>query len=512
MPASKKGYRADRLRRRRRTRAELWQAWVLYALAGVVAFGAVLGAWHLGSRWLKTPEEQAKPGYLALVILTASGSGDPAAAALVVKDAAGGAPALYVIPKELLLEGPNGEYVFAGDALAAGTLKQDLQRVVGAEIDAQYQLPLKALDDLSAAGAYQITLRDPVELDLAGTQRAFKEGHTIVSAAEVPALFAASGPNGYDAWRMQEALWNAVLDAAALRPDDARAKAATAAAASASGSADTRSLVDALRGLTNGDAVVDRIPSRSRMAEGQFAFLPRRDDIMAAITRKAPGFRSPYTVVVRNGSGRAGRRPGRRRASRHTGRQHPGADQCRHLRLPPDADPAGQPGTPGGRGHPCYTRPRSRPRRRGCATRHGRRHRRRRLQAQASRPKGPAVALHAELTTAEELARDIAGHAADKKAEDIVVLAMGDAVSWTDFFVIVTGANPRQTKAIAQEIEGKLRLRRHVARVEGEREAEWILLDFIDVVVHVFTPASRAFYRLETLWGDVPRLDLAVQG
>ncbi|MBE3033434.1 MAG: ribosome silencing factor [Actinobacteria bacterium] len=110
------------------------------------------------------------------------------------------------------------------------------------------------------------------------------------------------------------------------------------------------------------------------------------------------------------------------------------------------------------------------------------------------------------------MARDIAGHAADKKAEDIVVLAMGDAVSWTDFFVIATGANPRQTKAIAEEIEGQLRSRRRAARVEGEREAEWILLDFIDVVVHVFTPASRAFYRLETLWGDVPRLDLVVQG
>jgi hypothetical protein len=305
MPATK-GYRVGRLHRRRRTRAERWQAWVLYALAAVVAFAAVLGAWNLGSRWLKKPEEQARSGYLMLVTLTAPGSGAPAAAALVVKDAVDGAPALYVIPKELLLEGPNGEYVFAGDALAAGTLKQDLQRVVGAEIDAQYQLPLTALGDLSAAGEYQISLRDPVELDLAGTQRAFEEGHTIVSAAEVPALFAASGPSGYDAWRMQEALWNAVLDAAALRPGDVRAKAAGTAAARASGSADTRYLVDALRGLTSGDAVVDRIPSHSRVAEGQFAFLPKGDDIMAAITRKAPGFRSRYTVVVRNGSGRVG--------------------------------------------------------------------------------------------------------------------------------------------------------------------------------------------------------------
>ena len=89
MPATK-GYRVDRLRRRRRTKAELWQAGVLYALAGVVAFGAVFGAWHIGSSWLKQPEEQPKSGYLALVTMTAPGSGAPVAAALVVKDAADG--------------------------------------------------------------------------------------------------------------------------------------------------------------------------------------------------------------------------------------------------------------------------------------------------------------------------------------------------------------------------------------------------------------------------------------
>jgi hypothetical protein len=304
MPATK-GYRVGRLRRRRRTRAELWQAWVLYALAGVVAFGAVFGAWYVGSRWLKKPEEQAKSGYLALVTLTAPGSGEPVAAALVVKDAADGATGLYVIPKELLLEGPKGEYVFAGDALAAGTLKQDLQRVVDARIDAQYQLPLTALGDLTAAGEFQLSLSDPLELDLAGTKRTFAD-RAIVSASEVPALFAASGPSGYDAARMQEALWKAVLDAAALRPGDVRARAARAAAGRASGSADTWYLDDALRGLTGGAVVVASIPSDSRVAEGQFAFLPRADDIMAEITRKAPGFRSRYTVVVRNGSGRVG--------------------------------------------------------------------------------------------------------------------------------------------------------------------------------------------------------------
>ena len=105
-----------------------------------------------------------------------------------------------------------------------------------------------------------------------------------------------------------------------------------------------------------------------------------------------------------------------------------------------------------------------------------------------------------------DLALEIAGHAAEKKARDIVVLEMGGAVTYTDFFVIVSGANARQTRAIADEIQTRLRQRRRPARVEGEREADWILLDYLDVVVHVFTPAVREFYRLENLWGDVPRV------
>ncbi len=89
---------------------------------------------------------------------------------------------------------------------------------------------------------------------------------------------------------------------------------------------------------------------------------------------------------------------------------------------------------------------------------------------------------------------------------------MDEAVSYTDYFVIVSGANARQTKAIADEVQRSLRAARRPARVEGEREGEWILVDFIDVVVHVFTTTARDFYRLETLWGDVPRLDMAGEG
>lgn len=90
----------------------------------------------------------------------------------------------------------------------------------------------------------------------------------------------------------------------------------------------------------------------------------------------------------------------------------------------------------------------------------------------------------------------------------MTVLAMSEAVSYTDFFVLASGASTRQTKAIADGILEGLRATRRPARIEGEREAEWILLDFIDVVVHVFTPAAREFYRLEVLWGDVPRVPL----
>jgi len=110
------------------------------------------------------------------------------------------------------------------------------------------------------------------------------------------------------------------------------------------------------------------------------------------------------------------------------------------------------------------------------------------------------------------LARDIVAAAADKKAQDIVVLSMDEAVSYTDYFVLLTGANTRQTRAIADEVQHKVRAGRRPARVEGEREGEWILIDFIDVVVHVFTTTARDFYRLETLWGDVPRMDVPGEG
>jgi len=99
--------------------------------------------------------------------------------------------------------------------------------------------------------------------------------------------------------------------------------------------------------------------------------------------------------------------------------------------------------------------------------------------------------------------------AAAKKAHDAVVLDMAEAVGYTDYFVILSGGSARQARAIADAVSEGLRAAGvRAARVEGQREAEWILLDYLDMVVHVFTPGARDFYRLEALWGDVPRVSV----
>jgi ribosome-associated protein len=123
------------------------------------------------------------------------------------------------------------------------------------------------------------------------------------------------------------------------------------------------------------------------------------------------------------------------------------------------------------------------------------------------------MSVSAENLSPELLARRIAGVALDKKARDVVVLDMREVVTYTDFLVIATGNTERQTKAIQDAIyldmkHGEDGPRRVPERVEGATEARWILMDYLDVVVHVFTPAARDYYRLETLWGEVPALEV----
>jgi ribosome-associated protein len=96
----------------------------------------------------------------------------------------------------------------------------------------------------------------------------------------------------------------------------------------------------------------------------------------------------------------------------------------------------------------------------------------------------------------------------DKKAEEITILELEKSSgAFTDYFVVCSGTNPRQIQAIADEVE--LRLKKtglYPAHVEGYRQAEWVLLDYVDFVVHVFVEKARRYYELERLWKSAKRL------
>ena len=115
-----------------------------------------------------------------------------------------------------------------------------------------------------------------------------------------------------------------------------------------------------------------------------------------------------------------------------------------------------------------------------------------------------------QLTPLEQ-ARRIADLAQDKLARDVTILDMRPVCTYTDFFVICTGQNPRQTKAIYDEVRERVKADESVVprHVTGEKDGSWILADYLDVVLHVFTPDARAYYRLEELWGDVPSVEVA---
>ena len=115
-------------------------------------------------------------------------------------------------------------------------------------------------------------------------------------------------------------------------------------------------------------------------------------------------------------------------------------------------------------------------------------------------------------TTGKALTGDVAkvvAAALDKKASDVVVLDLRQTPAFTDYFILCSGQNQRQVKAIADAIEDALRAARvKPAHVEGYDRAEWVLMDFFTFIVHVFTPQTRAFYSLERLWGDAVRIDV----
>lgn len=116
--------------------------------------------------------------------------------------------------------------------------------------------------------------------------------------------------------------------------------------------------------------------------------------------------------------------------------------------------------------------------------------------------------------TPEIIAATVADLAADRKALDIVQLDVREMVSYTDYFVLCTGRSDRQARAIHDAIHLGMKSAHGLLPrcVEGVTESRWILLDYLDVVVHIFTPETREYYRLEQLWGEAPARAMEAAG
>jgi ribosome-associated protein len=106
-----------------------------------------------------------------------------------------------------------------------------------------------------------------------------------------------------------------------------------------------------------------------------------------------------------------------------------------------------------------------------------------------------------------QLARAAVDIASDKKASDIILLDIRDVTTFADYFVICSGNNRRQIQAISDAIDDQLKEQgARVLHIEGTADAGWILLDFGDVIVHIFGPKEREYYRLESLWSEAKRV------
>ena len=107
----------------------------------------------------------------------------------------------------------------------------------------------------------------------------------------------------------------------------------------------------------------------------------------------------------------------------------------------------------------------------------------------------------------QTLADLIGGYASDKKAIDVVELDLRGILGYTDFFLVCSGGSDRQVKAIHDGVHEGMKKEHGLLprRVEGLSESRWVLMDYLDVIVHIFTPDARDFYRLEQLWGEAPQ-------
>jgi hypothetical protein len=299
------GYRTHRLRERRAARGRRLQLAALALVAAVVALAAVLGAAYIARQL--TAKHPAKPdlGYVALLTIGAGESGRQPVAYLVLFNRGLGSYHVFAVPRTLLLEGPHGEYVMAGDLMGTTDFAPYVSRLIKAGIDFQVSLPYRALAALAGSDSMWVTLNTSIGLRVGDAVHDYGGRFSLPTTA-IPDVLSADGQKGPEEAAMSVAVLRALLQTAALSPADARSAAVERAAGLASDAAVRARARALLAGLVDETPLVERLPSHGLTAEGQFAFRPDMEQMMAQVTRWAPRFQSQYTVLVRNGNGDAG--------------------------------------------------------------------------------------------------------------------------------------------------------------------------------------------------------------
>lgn len=306
MAQAGRGYRVRRLRERRREMVRRGQLAVLAVLAGAVALGAVLGSYWL-TKYLSR-EESPVDARQSLTLLTfgAAANGPRPIACLALFDQGRGGWSLYTLPRTLLLEGSQGEYVMAGDVMGGDRLRTNVRRLVGTGIAHDVRLPYAVLRALAGSGRVTLELAQPCTLRVGGVWRTYR-GEVRLEMAQLPNLLGARGETGEDEDTLARAALQAVFAAGALQPADVRRTTVADSVARGGGTEDERTAAaQVLSGLLESRVRVERIPSAGTVNQGQFVFRADRSRVLAEVTRSVPGYAAAYTVYVRNGTGRIG--------------------------------------------------------------------------------------------------------------------------------------------------------------------------------------------------------------
>jgi hypothetical protein len=185
--------------------------------------------------------------------------------------------------------------------MAAGDLAADLGRVINVPVDAVFTVPVSDLARWAGTDELVVALEEPVSVDVDDDTTVIEDGASV-AAADLAAIFTTPGVNRTGVVALQSALVAAALDAAALRPESERRRLTRPGPSPSAGPA----LSEIVGRATSGKATVVVFPAGTRVAEGQFAFLPEPEEIQATITRRSPAFDAAVTVQVLNGSGRVG--------------------------------------------------------------------------------------------------------------------------------------------------------------------------------------------------------------